>query len=62
MYSIPRSFVRAGSTENLLHHDLDRAVDEARSRFGRDAVKRAAVLGAEPEIRSPTDELERNSG
>ncbi len=54
--------VRAGSTENLLHHDLDRAVDEARSRFGRDAIKRAAALKAEPEIRSPTDELERDGG
>ncbi len=50
--------VRAGSVENLLHHDLDDAVDRARLRFGRGAVKRAAVLGSEPEIRSPTDELE----
>ncbi len=52
---------RAGSIDNLRHHDLDAAVDEARNRFGRDAVRRATTLGSEPEIRSPTDELEDNS-
>jgi len=52
---------RAGSVDNLRHHDLDAAVDEARNRFGRDAVRRATTLGSEPEIRSPTDELEDDS-
>jgi len=52
---------RAGSIDNLRHHDLDAAVDEARNRFGRDAVRRAAILGSDPEIRSPTDELEDDS-
>jgi hypothetical protein len=52
---------RAGSVDNLRHHDLDAVVDEARNRFGRDAVRRATTLGSEPEIRSPTDELEDDS-
>jgi DNA polymerase-4 len=50
--------VRAGSTENTRRHDLDTAVDRARERFGRGAVRRAANLGFEAEIRSPTDEIE----
>jgi DNA polymerase-4 len=50
--------VRAGSARNVLHHDLDAAVDQARERFGTGAVRRASTLGSEPEVRSPTDELE----
>ncbi|MDX1690237.1 MAG: DNA polymerase IV [Acidimicrobiia bacterium] len=49
---------RAGSPENVRHHDLDTAVDRARSRFGRDAIRRAALLGHEPEERSPVDRLD----
>ena len=50
--------VRAGSTENLRHRDLDAAVDRVRNRFGRKSVQRAVVLGSESEVRSPTDEME----
>jgi len=50
--------VRAGSADNTRQHDLDEAVDRARERFGRGAVRRAANLGFEAEIRSPSDELE----
>lgn len=54
--------VRAGSTENVRRRDLDAAVDRARERFGRDAVRRAANLGFDAEIRSPTDEFEAGGG
>jgi len=54
--------VRAGSADNLRQHDLDAAVDRARRRFGRGAIRRAAALGFEPEIRSPTDEFEETDG
>jgi DNA polymerase IV len=53
--------VRAGSVENVRRHDLDAAVDRARERFGRQAVRRAANLGHEPEVRSPTDHLEADT-
>lgn len=54
--------VRAGSEANVRHHDLDTAVDQARERFGADAVRRAASLGSEPEVRSPVEELEAGDG
>lgn len=54
--------LRAGSQENVRHHDLDAAIDRARERFGRAAVRRAAVVDSEPELRSPTDELEAGGG
>jgi DNA polymerase-4 len=50
--------VRAGSSENVRHHDLDAAVDRARERFGRDAVQRATVARDWPEVRSPIDEMD----
>jgi DNA polymerase-4 len=49
---------RPGSPTSSRLRDLDAAVDAARERYGRDAVRRAAVAGHEPEQRSPTDELE----
>lgn len=51
---------RAGSVENLRRHDLDAAVDRARERFGRGAVRRAALLGEDTEERSPTDRLDED--
>ena len=54
--------VRAGSAENLRHHDLDAAVDRARRRFGRAAITRASTMRRAPEIRSPMDELEAGDG
>jgi DNA polymerase-4 len=47
--------LRAGSETHRRLRALDAAVDGARSRFSRDAVRRAAILGREPEVRSPTD-------
>ena len=47
--------LRAGSDIHRRLRSLDAAVDRARNRFGRGAVQRAAVLGHEPEVRSPTD-------
>jgi len=52
--------VRAGSRDNLRLADLDAAVDRARARFGKDAVRRAALLGREPEVRSPTDRMDED--
>ena len=52
------SVARAGSVENVRRHDLDAAVDRARERFGRTAIRRAALLGHDPEERSPTDRLD----
>ena len=46
--------LRAGSETHRRLRSLDAAVDVARSKFGRGAVQRAAVLGREPEERSPT--------
>jgi DNA polymerase-4 len=54
--------VRAGSRDNLRLADLDKAVDRARARFGKGAVRRAALLGHEPEVRSPTDRLDEDGG
>ncbi len=50
--------LRSGSEANVRQRRLDAAVDMARERFGRHAVKRVAVLDTEPEIRSPTDQME----
>ena len=50
--------LRAGSETHRRLRSLDAAVDVARGRFGRGAVQRAAVLGREPEERSPTDAAE----
>jgi len=53
---------RSGSPAHLRHHDLDRAVDRARQRFGRHIVDRAALLGRRPEERSPIEALEGEEG
>jgi DNA polymerase-4 len=53
---------RSGSPDHLRHHDLDRAVDRARQRFGRHIVDRAALLGRRPEERSPIEALEGEEG
>ena len=49
---------RPGSSEHARRHRLDAAVDAARARYGRDAVRRAAIAGGEPERRSPVEQLE----
>ncbi len=45
--------LRAGSVQHARLRPLDGAADRARSRFGRDAVRRAALLKDHPEERSP---------
>ncbi|HEX5631108.1 MAG TPA: DNA polymerase IV, partial [Acidimicrobiia bacterium] len=45
--------LRAGSVQHARLRALDGAADRARSRFGRDAVRRAALLKDHPEERSP---------
>ncbi len=50
--------LRAGSPQHRRLRSLDAAVDHARRRFGSAAVRRAAVLRGEPELRSPTEASE----
>ena len=45
--------VHPGSDAHRRQRDLDAAVDRARDRFGRSAIRRAATLGDGPEQRSP---------
>lgn len=52
--------VRPGSPHHLRRRELDRAVDLVRNRYGRDAVRRAALAGAEPEVRAPTEQLDED--
>ncbi|MEE9299435.1 MAG: DNA polymerase IV, partial [Acidimicrobiia bacterium] len=54
----PEEVVRAGSAANVRQRELEVAVDRARERFGRNAVRRLAVLDKEPEVRSPADRME----
>jgi len=49
---------RPGSTEHARRRALDAAVDQARARYGRSSVRRAAVMGNESEQRSPVEEME----
>lgn len=58
----PEEVIRSGSVANVRQRRLDEAIDRARERFGREAVKRVAVLDSEPEIRSPTDQMETTNG
>ncbi|MBI5157804.1 MAG: DNA polymerase IV [Acidimicrobiia bacterium] len=50
--------LRAGSPQHHRLRSLDAAVDRARTRFGTAAVRRAAVLREEPEVRSPAEASE----
>ena len=50
--------LRSGSVVHRRLRSLDGAIDRARARFGPTAVRRAAVLTGEPEVRSPTDAAE----
>lgn len=50
--------IRSGSEPATRRRDVDAAVDAARNRYGRGAVRRAAILDSGIEQRSPTEDLE----
>jgi DNA polymerase-4 len=47
--------LRAGSSLHGKLRELDAAADQARARYGRNAVRRAALVSDTPEERSPTE-------